>query len=121
MANHQYRQHLSYTLAANHLTDLTDSEMRMLRGKLKSTGYNGGAPFEYSQEELDSTPNALDWRLYGAVTPVKDQASCGSCWSFGTVGTLEGAHFLQTGELVRFSQQALMDCSWGFGNNVSND
>ena len=82
-------------------------------------GYNGGEPFEYSQQELDSTPNALDWRLYGAVTPVKDQASCGSCWSFGTVGTLEGANFLQTGQLVRFSQQALMDCSWGFGNNVS--
>lgn len=60
---------------------------------------------------------SLDWRLYGAVTPVKDQASCGSCWSFGTVGTLEGTHFLQTGNLVRFSQQALVDCSWGFGNN----
>ena len=34
------------------------------------------------------------------------------------VGTLEGANFLKTGELVRFSQQALMDCSWGFGNNA---
>ena len=114
------RQHLSYKLAANHLTDLTDSEMAMLRGKLKTTGYNGGAPFEYTQEEVASTPDALDWRLYGAVTPVKDQASCGSCWSFGTVGTLEGANFLKSGELVRFSQQALMDCSWGFGNNVSH-
>jgi len=112
------RQHLSYTLAPNHLTDLTDSEMAMLRGKLKTTGYNGGAPFEYTPEELASTPDALDWRLFGAVTPVKDQASCGSCWSFGTVGTLEGAHFLKTGDLVRFSQQALMDCSWGFGNNA---
>ena len=51
------------------------------------------------------------------MTPVKDQASCGSCWSFGTVGTLEGTNFLKTGNLVRFSQQALVDCSWGFGNN----
>ena len=59
----------------------------------------------------------MDWRLYGAVTPVKDQASCGSCWSFGSVGTLEGTNYLQTGNLVRFSQQALVDCSWGFGNN----
>jgi len=112
------RQHLSYSLAPNHLTDMTESEMAMLRGKLQTTGYNGGAPFEYTSEELASTPDALDWRLYGAVTPVKDQASCGSCWSFGTVGTLEGAHFLQTGDLVRFSQQSLMDCSWGFGNNA---
>ena len=88
-----------------------------LRGRLHSKGPNGGAPFSYSAYELASTPKSLDWRLYGAVTPVKDQASCGSCWSFGTVGTLEGANFLKTGNLVRFSQQALVDCSWGFGNN----
>lgn len=111
------RQNLTYTLAPNHLTDLTDSEMSRMRGRLRSKGYNGGAPFHYSSFELRSTPKSLDWRLYGAVTPVKDQASCGSCWSFGTVGTLEGASFLKTGELVRFSQQSLVDCSWGFGNN----
>ena len=51
------------------------------------------------------------------MTPVKDQSVCGSCWSFGTVGTLEGALFLNTGQLTRLSQQALVDCSWGFGNN----
>ena len=61
--------------------------------------------------------HCLDWRLYGAVAQVKDQASCGSCWSFGTVGTLEGALFLKTGKMTRLSQQALVDCSWGFGNN----
>jgi C1A family cysteine protease len=104
-------------LAANHLTDLTDSEIGRMRGRFSSKGYNGGSPFSYTSDELSSTPASLDWRLYGAVTPVKDQASCGSCWSFGTVGTLEGANFLNTGDLVRFSQQSLMDCSWGFGNN----
>jgi len=112
------RQHLSYNLAPNHLTDLTDTEMSGMRGRLRSTGYNGGDPFFYSNQELSSAPKMLDWRLYGAVSPVKDQASCGSCWSFGSVGTLEGANFLKTGELIRFSQQALMDCSWGFGNNA---
>ena len=91
------RQHLSYSLAPNHMTDMTDAEMSRFRGRLRSKGYNGGAPFSYTQYELDSTPNSLDWRLYGAVTPVKDQASCGSCWSFGTVGSLEGANFLKTG------------------------
>lgn len=46
-----------------------------------------------------------------------DQSVCGSCWSFGTVGAIEGALFLKTKRLVRLSQQALIDCSWGFGNN----
>jgi len=111
------RKHLPYTLASNHMADMTNEEMGVMRGRLRSSGYNGGLPFAYSTGELKSVPKSLDWRLYGAVTPVKDQASCGSCWSFGTVGTLEGANFLATGELVRLSEQALMDCSWGYGNN----
>ena len=141
------RQHKTYKLASNHLADLTDAEMNFRRGKLKSTGNNGGLEFQYTQEELRDAPeelgntvfklsfyrisnkglskifdiiisiHILDWRLYGAVSQVKDQASCGSCWSFGTVGTLEGALFLKTGTMTRLSQQALVDCSWGFGNN----
>ena len=53
------RQHLSYTLASNHLADLTDSEMEFRRGKLKSTGNNGGLSFQYSQNELKSSPKSL--------------------------------------------------------------
>eukprot|EP00088_Acartia_fossae_P055246 TRINITY_DN6412_c1_g2_i2.p1 TRINITY_DN6412_c1_g2~~TRINITY_DN6412_c1_g2_i2.p1 ORF type:complete len:549 (+),score=136.05 TRINITY_DN6412_c1_g2_i2:48-1694(+) len=113
------RQGLTYKLAMNHLADQSDKELRTLRGRIHDPNlkYNGGQEFSYAREDLKDIPDTLDWRLYGAVTPVKDQSVCGSCWSFGTVGTLEGTLYLHTGELVRLSQQALVDCSWGFGNN----
>ena len=114
------RARLGYTLAVNHLADRTDEEMRVLRGYRHSrpVGGNGGKPFPYKTEaHKDELPESWDWTLRGAVTPPKDQSVCGSCWRFGTVGAIEGALFLKTGRLTYLSQQALVDCSWGFGNN----
>ncbi|OXA62896.1 Counting factor associated protein D [Folsomia candida] len=93
--------------------------LNVLRGRLTTKGSNGALPSpSYDKSDAKDLPPSFDWRLYGAVTPVKgDQSVCGSCWSFGTIGTIEGANFLKTGTLVRLSQQALVDCSWGFGNN----
>ncbi|XP_074042295.1 digestive cysteine proteinase 1 [Leptinotarsa decemlineata] len=112
------RQNRGYNLAVNHLSDKTEAELKALRGKQYTGVYNGGQPFPYEDADSKHVPQQWDWRLYGAVTPVKDQAVCGSCWSFGTVGAVEGAYFLKNGrKLVHLSQQALVDCSWGFGNN----
>eukprot|EP00270_Netrium_digitus_P021181 TRINITY_DN894_c0_g1_i1.p1 TRINITY_DN894_c0_g1~~TRINITY_DN894_c0_g1_i1.p1 ORF type:complete len:446 (-),score=73.43 TRINITY_DN894_c0_g1_i1:23-1297(-) len=59
---------------------------------------------------VNDLPPEFDWRDKGAVTPVKSQGMCGSCYSFSTVGAVESAHFLETGELVSLSEQQIVDC-----------
>jgi len=116
-------QNNSVVLEVNHLADLTASEF-----KAKYLGYkpihnsylrNQNAPV--SSPALTLTPaTSWDWRAQNAVTPVKNQQQCGSCWSFSSTGSLEGAVAISKKRLVSLSEQELVDCSTPEGNEGCN-
>jgi len=72
--------------------------------------YHRVAP-EFSAEQTAAIPTTWDWRAKGAVTPVKNQQSCGSCWTFSTAENVEGVWFLAGNALVSLSEQWIVDCS----------
>jgi len=107
----------TWSMGVNQFSDLTAEEFEAiyLSGLLAADF----EPMPSSQEYIDAAGDK-DWRTEGAVTAVKNQAQCGSCWAFSTTGTVEGSHFLKTKKLLSLSEQQLVDCSGSTGNQGCN-
>lgn len=114
--SHNARGDASFKVAINQFADMENSEFAaMYNGLRVPEGYVHEADFVSTQEVKD-LPAAWDWRHEGAVTGVKNQGQCGSCWAFSTTGSTEGCHFLTTKHMVGLSEQNLVDCSRPQGN-----
>lgn len=127
----------SYSLGHNQYSDIPNEEFKKMfslgqhslptevilqkhkENVAKNLLFSQGEDYEAFKSEIrylteeskkNNLPDEVDWVAAGAVTPVKNQGRCGACWAFSTTGAIEGAKFINTGELVSLSEQNLMDC-----------
>jgi len=112
----------TWTMGVNKFTDMSADEFKMA----VASGFRAS---QHRYRNVDNSlkltnksalPDSVDWTTQGAVTPIKDQGQCGSCWAFSTTGSVEGAVFLKSGKLTSLSEQQLMDCSGAEGNQSCN-
>ena len=108
-AFHTYKQGL------NQFSALTEEEFVAM-----SLGLNVPETVASVESNDDTFGADMDWTAQGAVTPVKNQGQCGSCWAFSATGALEGLSKLAYGSLQSFSEQQLVDCSGSYGNQACN-
>ena len=109
----------TWTMRVNRYADLTADEFRTMHigGAYFSGARHGAADVKQLRASI---PDSVDWVAAGAVTPVKNQGQCGSCWSFSTTGAIEGAWYIAKDSLVSLSEQQLVDCSTAQGNQGCN-
>jgi len=109
----------TFTLGHNKFSHMSTEEWKAFVGKglMKKDESNKPDHIHTAPTLRSSIPDSVNWVEAGAVTPVKDQGQCGSCWSFSTTGAIEGARAIKnanggkiSGDISSFSEQHLVDC-----------
>lgn len=118
VVTHNNKKDKTFTMAMNEFGSMTEEEFAETRMGLREprTDVQRNGPIKprvtMLRDQVDKAdpPTELDWTAKGVVAPVKNQGSCGSCWAFSAVGSLESSYALKFGQLVEFSEQQLVSC-----------
>jgi len=102
-----------WTMGITKFADLTEEEFLEFVGSVEFK-HVPGKTFDASVHTQND--DSVDWVAKGAVTGVKNQGQCGSCWAFSTTGSLEGQNFIKNKVLTSYSEQELVDCAKTEGN-----
>lgn len=109
-------KNLSYTLGHNAYSGLSSAEFAEHMRFAANREFLGSFDADINAESnylrgVSALPASVDWRAKGAVSPVQDQGQAGTCYSFSTSCAVESAHAIQTGNLVKLSEQQIVSCS----------
>jgi len=111
----------TWSVELNKFADLCSAEFKNIYLGYKPDLRRGDRKVTLDDLRVGAYPDgSLDWVAKGAVTGIKDQGQCGSCWSFSTTGAVEGIIQIKHGQLTPLSEQELMDCSYSYGNLACN-
>ncbi|OON22527.1 papain family cysteine protease, partial [Opisthorchis viverrini] len=110
---------VSFKLGINQFADRTNEETRHACGG-ETVSPNSTEYVSVFRKISAVPPRSRDWRINGAVTPIRAQGSCGSCWAFAAAAAMESHHFLHRRVLYTLSPQQLIDCSLTVGNRGCN-